>query len=208
MSDFAPGEVFYCLMTTSHPATGAATSADALPTAAALRNGAVDAGFALTVAAVPGQTGAYTVSGTVPAGYAPGDRISVVATATVAGVTGNGRVAAFVVRSATLDAVDARLTAVRGQTDRLRFDAENRVLAVSDGGFDPDAALLDGGAGATFTWKQAMRLMFAFLVGERAGGGLAEKTFAAPGTAKVRVRMTTDANGNSIGAHTLDAGDA
>jgi hypothetical protein len=65
--------------------TGAAANADSLPAAAAYRNGAVDATVTVTVANM--TTGAYTLSFTVPVGYAAGDFVRALVTAVIGGVT-------------------------------------------------------------------------------------------------------------------------
>jgi hypothetical protein len=75
--------------------------------------------------------------------------------------------------------------------------------------FDPENDLLDSNGAAQWTWKQAFRLVFAFLLGERSGGGRAgNKSFKIPGGAKTRVVMATDANGNSAASHTFDTTDS
>jgi hypothetical protein len=66
----------------------------------------------------------------------------------------------------------------------------------------------DNGSGTTWSLKAALRLLLAFMVGERSGGGTVTKTFKVPGGTKTRITMQTDNDGNSSFAHTLDAGDA
>lgn len=75
--------------------TGAATNADSLPTAVLVRNGAVDGAVSVTVTNL--STGAYLASFAVPSGYAAGDELVVLASATVATVVaknfvGHGKV--------------------------------------------------------------------------------------------------------------------
>lgn len=89
-----PGDSYACEFVTSSPTTLAAANADSLPVATANRNGADDSAFTLTVANL--ATGRYKVTGTVPAGYAAGDTVSVSVAATVGGVAGVGVVDAFV----------------------------------------------------------------------------------------------------------------
>lgn len=89
-----PSQSYTGEFTLQTPATGAATDADSTPTALAHKNGAVDAGFVLTVAST-GTTGHYKVTGTVPAGYAAGDLVHVIVTAAVGGVTGRAVIEAF-----------------------------------------------------------------------------------------------------------------
>lgn len=75
--------------------------------------------------------------------------------------------------------------------------------------FDPAVEVMEDNGTRSFTYKEAMRLIFAFLVGERGGGGYAgDKTFKVPGGQKTRVTMKTDQAGNSTAAHTLDPQDA
>ena len=96
------GASFYGLLFTSD-ATGALVDADVLPTAQAFRNGALDAGYVLTVTNV--GTGRYTVIGAVPI-YTPGDVVNIQGLATVSGVAGGGPVGSFqVVSDAIYDAV-------------------------------------------------------------------------------------------------------
>jgi hypothetical protein len=88
-----PGDAYASAFCTQRFDTGAATDADAPPTAAAYRNGAVDAAFVLTVANV--STGLYKITGTVPVGYAAGDLVHVVVSATVNAVAGKAVVDSF-----------------------------------------------------------------------------------------------------------------
>lgn len=75
--------------------------------------------------------------------------------------------------------------------------------------FDPESDLLDSNGTTGWTWKQAFRLVFAFLLGERSGGGRAgNKSFKVPGGSRTRVVMATDANGNSSASHTFDSSDS
>jgi hypothetical protein len=66
----------------------------------------------------------------------------------------------------------------------------------------------DNGQGTTWTVKEFFRLVFAFMLGERSGGGTALKSFKTPGGTKTRVTLSTDGLGNTTAPHTLDAGDA
>lgn len=61
--------------------SGVAINADSLPTAQFMKNGAVDGAVTVTVANV--ETGAYTVSATVPTSYTAGDVVRVLFTAVV-----------------------------------------------------------------------------------------------------------------------------
>src|SRR5207253_644046 len=80
-----PGSFYVGSFNTQNSA-GAATNADALPTASLLRNGVADGAAPLTV--VARSTGSYKVTGTIPAGYAASDTIEVEVSATVGGVAG------------------------------------------------------------------------------------------------------------------------
>jgi hypothetical protein len=69
----------------------------------------------------------------------------------------------------------------------------------------------NNGEGTEWTLKEALRLLLAFMVGERAGGGdtgAGVKTFKVPGGAKTRISMNTDEDGNSLATHALDDTDA
>lgn len=81
---YKPGDTVRKTFTT-HDATGAATNADSLPTASVYRNGTLDAAVTVTVANL--ATGLYSAVCTLPSGYAAGDSVQVVVSATVGGVT-------------------------------------------------------------------------------------------------------------------------
>ena len=83
---YRPGDSYTALFTTT-VAGGAAGNADSLPTVVANHNGTDDSTFtaALTVANL--DAGRYSVTGTVPAGYAGGDTVTIVAVAVIGGVT-------------------------------------------------------------------------------------------------------------------------
>jgi hypothetical protein len=66
--------------------TGAATNADALPTAQVAHNGVIDGSVTVSVAAVSGVTGGYYFSATIPSGYAVGDNLVLFVTATISAV--------------------------------------------------------------------------------------------------------------------------
>lgn len=94
---YQPGATYKSVFTTSNPTTGAAQDADSLPSASAFRNGVVDSGWSLTVADI--GVGRYSISGTVPSGYAENDRVDVVASATVGGVAAAAVVDRFQVQA-------------------------------------------------------------------------------------------------------------
>ena len=85
---YKPSDPYVKRFATSHPATGAAVNADALPVATAALAGSGTGAMALTVANV--GTGLYEVTGTFPATRAKGDVLNVSVAATVAGVAGVG----------------------------------------------------------------------------------------------------------------------
>ncbi|TAL17045.1 hypothetical protein EPN96_06610 [bacterium] len=97
-----------------------------------------------------------------------------------------------------------------GLTQARAARLDNLDAAVSSRSvFDPESDLLDSNGASGWTWKQAFRLVFAFLLGERSGGGRAgNKSFKVPGGIKTRVVMATDANGNSAASHTFDHSDS
>lgn len=68
---------------------GALISADSLPTAKILKNGAIDAAVAVTVNAAL-QAGVYSGTYVIPSGYAAGDDVRVLVQATVGGQAGGG----------------------------------------------------------------------------------------------------------------------
>ncbi len=90
---YKPNSLYYAMFTTTSPNTGAVKDADSLPTAIAVRNGADDGSFSLTVTNI--DTGRYRVSGTIPLAYINGDTVQIVATATVDGITDRFVVGAF-----------------------------------------------------------------------------------------------------------------
>lgn len=83
--NYKPGDAFEAYFTT-RAAAGGAVNADSLPSAVFKRNGATDAAVTVTIANV--GTGIYKATCTIPSsGYAAGDRVSVIVTGTVGGVT-------------------------------------------------------------------------------------------------------------------------
>lgn len=140
---YKPNDPYYAEFCTQRFDTGAATNADATPTATANRNGADDAGFVLTVANI--DAGRYKVSGTIPNGYAAGDVVSISVAATVNSVAGKAVVDSFVLDSKRVgdlqdpstaavaaavmgdvtDTVGADVVAIKVQTDKLTFTGSN-----------------------------------------------------------------------------------
>lgn len=90
-----PGERYYGQFITSNFSTGAAQSADSLPTATASRNGTDDGAFALTVTG--GTNGVYSIAGTVPAGYSAGDTVDIRVSATVGGISATAVIDSFTI---------------------------------------------------------------------------------------------------------------
>lgn len=82
-----PNETIYADFSTYSFTTGNLTTADAIPTVIAKKNGVLDIGFSWDVWNT--GTGTYSCSGTVPAGYIKNDNVSVIATAVVAAVSGS-----------------------------------------------------------------------------------------------------------------------
>lgn len=91
---YKPGDTYIGEFTTQRADSGAATDADALPSALLAHNGSDDASVTLTVAAV--DTGRYKLSGTIPGSYTAGDKVQIVASATVNGVAGKAVIDSFV----------------------------------------------------------------------------------------------------------------
>ena len=84
---YRPGDTIHLSFTTQS-AAGAATDADATPTASMRRNGAIDG--AVTIAMTHNGTGDYTASATLPLTYVAGDDLELLVLATVGGVAGKG----------------------------------------------------------------------------------------------------------------------
>lgn len=86
MRPFRAGDAYGVQFSTSNPTTGAAANAASTPTVRLFRNGTHDVAVSFTVANP--ETGLYRATATIPGTYAAGDRIEIVATATVGGVAG------------------------------------------------------------------------------------------------------------------------
>jgi hypothetical protein len=89
-----PGDPLTELFTTYDPSTGASANADSLPTATLTHNGSDDGAAPLSVSEL--DTGRYKISGTIPAGYASGDKVQVWVAAVVGGVSAKAVVADYV----------------------------------------------------------------------------------------------------------------
>lgn len=139
---YRSGGGYYRGFTTANPSTGAVADADSTPTAVANRNGTDDGAFALTVTRI--DLGRYMVSGTIPAGYAPGDVVNVVVTATVSTQVGKAWIDRFVIEAPIPTALRTG-TAVSGNAATIRLDAG--ASAVS-GTYQGLLCVLTGGTGA------------------------------------------------------------
>jgi hypothetical protein len=91
--DYIAGNTYYGEFTTCRFDTGVATSADSTPVATANKNGADDGTFTLTVTSL--DAGRYKITGTVPAGYAAGDKVKISVAATVNSVAAKAVVDKF-----------------------------------------------------------------------------------------------------------------
>ncbi len=142
---YKPNDPYYAEFCTQRFDTGAATNADATPTATANRNGTDDAGFVLTVTNI--DAGRYKIAGTIPNAYAAGDVVSISVAATVNSVSGKAIVDSFVLDSKRVgdlhdpstaaiaaavmgdvaDTVGSDVVAIKVQTDKLLFDGAANV---------------------------------------------------------------------------------
>lgn len=124
------GNTYWGGFTTQNPATGEATDADFLPVGTATKNGVDDAGFPLTVANI--DTGRYSVTGTVPSTYVPGDFVQISIAATLGGVSGKAVIDSFLVEGVTVGNGSVEVDHDYGGTDELRL--------VDSGGLGVDGA--------------------------------------------------------------------
>jgi hypothetical protein len=79
-----PGGAFGTSFVTSN-AADAPTNTDATPTGSLIHNGVVDGSVTVSIVAISGYTGGYYASATIPSGYAVGDKVSVLVSATING---------------------------------------------------------------------------------------------------------------------------
>ncbi len=131
---YKPGDTYWGSFTTQRFDTGAATDADSLPTASLRHNGTVDGAVTLTVANT--GTGTYSVTGTIPVGYAAGDSVQIEVAATVNSVAGAATIDSFVLDSARVGDAYTRLGAPAGASI-----AEDLAAVKSD----TEAILIDTG---------------------------------------------------------------
>lgn len=82
--NFQAGDV-YGISFTVKASSGALINADSLPVAAMYRNGVID--NTVTMSVTNSATGIYNATCTIPSGYAVADRVSVLVTATIGGVS-------------------------------------------------------------------------------------------------------------------------
>lgn len=85
-----PGDSITTEFVTSAASTGAATNADSLPTAALARNGTDDGTVTVTVTNI--DAGRYKAAWTIPVGYAAGDEVVLIASATIGGTAAKAKV--------------------------------------------------------------------------------------------------------------------
>jgi hypothetical protein len=90
---YAPGQTVYKLFTVSDPVTGSACDATSTPVATANRNGVDDTLFTLTVSKI--DTGRYSVTGSIPAGYEPGDVVNISVVVDVGSVSAKAVIETF-----------------------------------------------------------------------------------------------------------------
>jgi len=102
------GQAVVTEFATAHPATGAATDADALPTGTLTVNGVDDAAV-VTVANV--TTGRYKASVTLPT-LAAGDCVAIIIAATVDGIAGTDKVWEAIADTARISEVNAAVVDV------------------------------------------------------------------------------------------------
>ncbi len=114
---YKPLDAYTAQFTTQRVDTGNATNADSLPTATATKNGTDDAGFSLTVTNM--TTGRYKITGTVPSSYVAGDRVQIIASATVNAIAGTAVVEMFVMDS-------------KRHADLNDFDTTTETVSVND----------------------------------------------------------------------------
>lgn len=90
-----PGDPLALTFTTRNPTTGQAQDASSTPTAVLRRNGVTDGAVSVSVA--KNATGDYKASCTIPSGYADGDVVQIVVSATVAGVSDSKELPPFAI---------------------------------------------------------------------------------------------------------------
>lgn len=189
---YKPGDTLQRVFTTNG-STGAAVNADTTPTVQLVRNGAVDSTVTVTVTNL--STGVYLASCSLPTTYAAGDRVQLLLTATVSGVTGVATTEAYV-----LDKF--RVADVTDGSGRVTLtSSEHTLIGTQD---VPSALDMANSLETNVTIRQALRLMASVLLGQCSGatGSSATITFtAAANNTTNRVVATVDANGNRTSIH-------
>lgn len=164
MDDLRAGDTFEAYFTTQLPG-GEAVDADSTPGATATQNGSDDTGggsFTAGLSVTNIDTGLYKVSGTIPSGYAPGDRVTVRVSATVDGIAGQAVLAAFNIAPAlsvigSVDDASATTTSFIGAAGLSSTDdAYNDLFLVpTDGALAGIGRKIDDYVGSTRTFTLA-----------------------------------------------------
>ena len=207
-----PGASLTIRRGTYDPATGESKNADSTPTAQMFRNGTLDGTVAFVVSNV--GTGRYSYAFTIPAGYAIGDLVEVIATATVDGRTASATVYSEVLSTAG-DIVSVLGTALSETTAgnlatnlSVFWDNENAVLSPGDakaGNLDlavtgVAAAVLSGTGlrGTAVTLEQTVERIFATTAGRSTGadGAGADESFFGLDNVTAVVVTSFDPNAN------------
>lgn len=200
--NFAPGDA-YGISFTIKNTSGALAAADSLPVGSLYRNGTADGAVTVTVAS--SATGIYQATCTIPVGYAIGDRVSMLITATVGGVaTGD------FVDHVRLDALISSRLAAAGYTSPDNADIAAILAALTAG-----VTLADGSVtSAKFTvgsitgpatgiLEQMAQVWRRFFKGSaKDATAHTIKTFADDGTTQVTSQPWTD---DGAGNETLGA---
>jgi hypothetical protein len=97
MGTYKPGDSYYGFFSTQHSVTRLLSNADATPTSTVYHNGTSDASFSINVTSI--ATGMYRMTGLIPAGYAAGDKVNILASGAVSGIVGANQVDAFILDS-------------------------------------------------------------------------------------------------------------
>jgi len=127
---YKPGDPYYGEFTTCRFDTGAATDADAPPTAIATRNGVDDLAFSLTVTKI--DTGRYKLAGTIPGTYASGNAVQICANATVGGVAGKSVIDGFVLDGKRISDLNDAAAAPTPAQVRTELDTNSTKLSKLD----------------------------------------------------------------------------
>jgi hypothetical protein len=180
---------------TSSPSTGAATTADSLPTGTLVVNGTDNAA---TVTVTLADAGRYKAAVTLPT-LAAGDVVELAVAATVAAVAGKGIVWRDT-KDVLLDA--SGLVSLPAAYDPAKTAAQaGDAMALTAAERDAVAAALlalADGVETGLTLKQALRLLAAGVGGKRSNCGTAAEQYDAagnPGTARIVGNLDSSGNG-------------